>query len=201
MTFDPKANCALTAALFIAVVGLLTIGGFFFFQYVLGYPPCPLCLDQRKAFYVAVPLAALLILGASSGASRKVLMGVEFYSFIDEGFGFSETDSSVVAENEIVAATVLWYPWRSHFFIKGGVGVAQGRFTVADSTGAPFVAQGTGVGITFGLGLDVPISRKLAFTANIGSYITGIGDLQLPGLVIDDVIPTTYLISIGLTFR
>jgi len=74
MTFDPKANCAMTAALFIAVVGLLTIGGFFFFQYVLGYPQCPLCLDQRKAFYVEVPLAALLILGASSGASRKVLM-------------------------------------------------------------------------------------------------------------------------------
>jgi disulfide bond formation protein DsbB len=74
MTFDPKANCAMTAALFVAVVGLLTIGGFFFFQYVLGYPPCPLCLDQRKAFYVAVPLAALLILGASFGASRKVLM-------------------------------------------------------------------------------------------------------------------------------
>ena len=46
------------------MVGLLTIGGFFFFQYVLGYPPCPLCLDQRKAFYVAVPLAALLIVPA-----------------------------------------------------------------------------------------------------------------------------------------
>jgi disulfide bond formation protein DsbB len=62
------------AAAFIALVGLLTIGGFFFFQYVLGYPPCPLCLDQRKAFYVAVPLAALLVLGASYGASRKVLL-------------------------------------------------------------------------------------------------------------------------------
>jgi disulfide bond formation protein DsbB len=62
------------AAAFIALVGLATIGGFFFFQYVLGYPPCPLCLDQRKAFYVAVPLAALLLLGAPSGASRKVLL-------------------------------------------------------------------------------------------------------------------------------
>jgi disulfide bond formation protein DsbB len=62
------------AAAVIALVGLLTIGGFFFFQYVLGYPPCPLCLDQRKAFYVAVPLAALLLLGAGYGASRKVLL-------------------------------------------------------------------------------------------------------------------------------
>jgi disulfide bond formation protein DsbB len=62
------------AAAFIAFIGLLTICGFFFFQYVLGYPPCPLCLDQRKAFYVAVPLAALLVLGSQYGASRKVLL-------------------------------------------------------------------------------------------------------------------------------
>ena len=61
-------------AAFIALVGLATIGGFFFFQYVLGYPPCPLCRDQRKAFYVAVPLAALLVLGSQHGASRKVLL-------------------------------------------------------------------------------------------------------------------------------
>ncbi len=62
------------AAAFIALLGLLTICGFFFFQYVLGYPPCPLCLEQRKAFYVCVPLAALLLLGAGYGASRKVLL-------------------------------------------------------------------------------------------------------------------------------
>ena len=62
------------AAAFIALVGLLTIGGFFFFQYGLGYQPCPLCLEQRTAFYVSVPLAALLLLGAGYGASRKVLL-------------------------------------------------------------------------------------------------------------------------------
>ncbi len=55
------------------VVGLATIGGFFFFEYVLRYPPCPLCLDQRMAYYVGVPLAALLWLGAGHGAARKVL--------------------------------------------------------------------------------------------------------------------------------
>jgi disulfide bond formation protein DsbB len=72
--FDPKANCLTGAAGFVAVIGFLTICGFFFFQYVLGYPPCPLCLEQRLAYYVAVPLAVLLMLGGSYGASRKVLM-------------------------------------------------------------------------------------------------------------------------------
>ena len=34
----------------------------------------PLCYEQRIAFYVSVPLAAMLLLGASYGASRKVLL-------------------------------------------------------------------------------------------------------------------------------
>ena len=65
----------LAAAAIIAIVGALTICGFFFFQYVLGYPPCPLCLDQRNAYYVSVPLAILLWLGVNHGASSKVLIG------------------------------------------------------------------------------------------------------------------------------
>lgn len=69
-----EKNPAQAAAAVIAVVGLATIGGFFFFQYVLGYPPCPLCLEQRIPYYFCVPLAALLWLGSGYGARRKVLM-------------------------------------------------------------------------------------------------------------------------------
>ena len=69
-----RKDQAVSAAAVIFVVGLATIGGFLFFEYVLGYPPCPLCLDQRMAFYVGVPLAALLWLGAGHGAARKVLL-------------------------------------------------------------------------------------------------------------------------------
>jgi disulfide bond formation protein DsbB len=67
---DPQ----LAAAAIVAIIGALTIGGFFFFQYVLGYPPCPLCLEQRNAYYFSVPLAALLWLGANHGASSKVMI-------------------------------------------------------------------------------------------------------------------------------
>ncbi|MGA9437917.1 MAG: disulfide bond formation protein B [Pseudolabrys sp.] len=63
-----------TASATVAVIGALTICGFLFFQYVLGYPPCPLCLDQRNAFYVSVPLAALLWLGANYSVSSKVMI-------------------------------------------------------------------------------------------------------------------------------
>jgi disulfide bond formation protein DsbB len=69
-----RKNPLITAAAVIAATGLATIGGFFFFQYGLGLPPCPLCLEQRNAYYVAVPLAALLWLGANHGAARKVMI-------------------------------------------------------------------------------------------------------------------------------
>ena len=68
------ARPVLSAATAIAVVGAATILAAWFFQYVLGYNPCPLCLEQRYAYYFAVPLAVLTALGDEFGASRKVLI-------------------------------------------------------------------------------------------------------------------------------
>ena len=64
----------LAAAAIVALVGLATIGGFFFFQYVVGLAPCPLCLEQREPYYFCVPLAALLLIGSNYGASSKVMI-------------------------------------------------------------------------------------------------------------------------------
>jgi len=63
------------ACIAIAVVGTATILGALFFQYGLGFAPCPLCLEQRYAYYFAVPLAVMVALGDQAGASRKVLIG------------------------------------------------------------------------------------------------------------------------------
>ncbi|MGE3147623.1 MAG: disulfide bond formation protein B [Pseudorhodoplanes sp.] len=62
------------AALAVAAVGMAALLGAWFFQYALGLAPCPLCLEQRYAYYFAVPLAVMVALGASVGSSRKVLM-------------------------------------------------------------------------------------------------------------------------------
>lgn len=71
------------AALAIAGLGAATILGAWYFQYVLGIQPCPLCLEQRYAYYFAIPLAALALLGASVGASRKVMVA----AFVVIGLG------------------------------------------------------------------------------------------------------------------
>jgi disulfide bond formation protein DsbB len=69
-----QARPITTAAAVVAIGGAATILGAWFFQYVLGYMPCPLCLDQRYAFYFGVPLAVLVLLGESVGSSRRVLL-------------------------------------------------------------------------------------------------------------------------------
>lgn len=62
------------AAAAIAVIGLAAILGAYFFQYVLGLPPCPLCLEQRIAYYISIPLAAMIMLGLTVNSSRKVML-------------------------------------------------------------------------------------------------------------------------------
>lgn len=68
-----RAQPAAAAAMAIAVVSVATILGAYYFQYVLGYRPCPLCLEQRIAYYFAIPLSAMILLGLSVGSSRKVI--------------------------------------------------------------------------------------------------------------------------------
>jgi disulfide bond formation protein DsbB len=63
-----------TAALAIATLGAAALGGAWIFQYGFGIQPCPLCLEQRYAYYVRHSAAAMLAAGVSFGASRKVLV-------------------------------------------------------------------------------------------------------------------------------
>jgi disulfide bond formation protein DsbB len=69
-----EANPALTAALAVAVIAAVTLAGAWFFELVLDIRPCPLCLEQRYAYYLAIPLGVLVALAASRDVSRPVLV-------------------------------------------------------------------------------------------------------------------------------
>jgi disulfide bond formation protein DsbB len=68
------ANPARTAALAVAVIAAATLSGAWFFQLVLDILPCPLCLEQRYAYYLAVPLGALVAFAAVRDAPRAVII-------------------------------------------------------------------------------------------------------------------------------
>jgi disulfide bond formation protein DsbB len=70
-----RANPAVTAALIVALVGAAAIGGAWFFEFVLHYQPCPLCLEQRVPYYIGIPLALIVAIAASRGAPRRLVIG------------------------------------------------------------------------------------------------------------------------------
>jgi disulfide bond formation protein DsbB len=81
VTFDATARSSfargesrpvLVAALAITAVAAATLAGAWFFQLVLGILPCPLCLEQRYAYYLAIPLAAVVAIAAAKDAPRAV---------------------------------------------------------------------------------------------------------------------------------
>jgi disulfide bond formation protein DsbB len=65
---------ALTAAIAIALIAAATISGAWFFQLVLDIVPCPMCLEQRWAYYAIIPLAVLIAIAAKRGAPRSLLL-------------------------------------------------------------------------------------------------------------------------------
>lgn len=66
----PTANAALIAAL-----AFVTIAGAWIFE-ALGYAPCDLCLEQRYAYYVGVPLALVVVALAAAGVGRALLVAL-----------------------------------------------------------------------------------------------------------------------------
>ena len=70
-----KSSPALLAAFAILVIAAATIAGAWYFQLVLGLQPCPLCLEQRYAYYLAIPVAALTALAAGQNAPRGLVIG------------------------------------------------------------------------------------------------------------------------------
>jgi disulfide bond formation protein DsbB len=73
-TAHPAHAPARIAAIAIALIAAATIAGAWFFQLVLDIVPCPMCLEQRWAYYGIIPLAILIALLARAGAPRGVLL-------------------------------------------------------------------------------------------------------------------------------
>src|SRR6185312_17509149 len=64
------------AAWLVAVLGIAAILCVYYFQYVLKYQPCPLCLEQRTPYYVVIPLAVLLGLAAPRLPRSMMMVGL-----------------------------------------------------------------------------------------------------------------------------
>lgn len=72
------------AALAVLIVALAGILSALAFQHIGGYAPCALCLQQRYAYYVGIPLAALALLLAWGGKTNiaMILLGLAGLGFV-----------------------------------------------------------------------------------------------------------------------
>ena len=68
------ANPAFAASAAVAAIAAVTLAGAWFFQLVLEIWPCPLCLEQRYAYYFALPFGLLVAFAAAQGAPRPLLL-------------------------------------------------------------------------------------------------------------------------------
>ena len=65
---------AAAAALAIFVISAATLAGAWYFQLVVGLPPCPLCLEERIPYHIVIPLSLLIAIAALVRAPPKLLM-------------------------------------------------------------------------------------------------------------------------------
>ncbi len=90
------------AAFAIFALSLATLTGAWYFQFVLGYPPCPLCLDQRIPYYVVIPLSLVLAIAARARAPRWLM---------EAGFAISLVTVLCGAALGAYHAGVEWHFW------------------------------------------------------------------------------------------
>lgn len=77
------------AGLILAVLSTLTVGGALGIEHIGGIPPCPLCLEQRIAYYAAIPLgmAAFAFASGHPVMTRMLLVIMAIGFLINSGLG------------------------------------------------------------------------------------------------------------------
>jgi disulfide bond formation protein DsbB len=75
------------AAALVLVAAVATVGGAYVFEYGLGYLPCPLCLTQRKPYYVAMAIALAAALVPNRILARSGLAAVALVFVVSAGLG------------------------------------------------------------------------------------------------------------------
>lgn len=81
---DPTSHSAYKTGALALVVAVATIVAALGFEYLGGYLPCPLCLEQRYAYYAGVPVlfAALVVLSAGHRRTAALLFALVALAFL-----------------------------------------------------------------------------------------------------------------------
>ena len=127
--------------------------------------------------------------------SANVLLGLQAQTWSSGGSGPTQRVRSLTA-------VVQWYPWPTRgWFVRAGTGIVQGPVTPGTDSTPPATVQGTGVGLDFGFGYDLPVSEHFGLTVQAATHIAALGDLTVNGRPANDVIAYVSRIGIAVVFR
>lgn len=103
--------------------------------------------------------APSLMLGAGGNLSPEFNLGFEWNIWADYE---AESDQKLQA----LSLVGHWYPMGSPVFLKGGIGLGFNK--IDDATGT---FTDTGFGATLGVGVDLPIARRVALQPRLDVYM------------------------------
>jgi hypothetical protein len=159
----------------------------FGFQYGSAGVSCDQCVDfERESGF-----GSFLKLGGT--LNEQVLLGADITGWTKEEEGVTSTLGNVTA-------AVYFYPAaRSGFFVKGGFGFSA--YYESDDV-SDLDAEGTGVGLTVGLGFDLRVGRNISMTAVV-DYIWGsVGEIEVSSsIVAEGWKQNAFLVGLGVTFH
>jgi disulfide bond formation protein DsbB len=104
------------AAVVVLAAAAATIGGAYVFEYGLGYIPCPLCLMQRKPYYIAMVAALVAAVVPNRTVARGGLALMALVFVVSAGLG-------------VYHAGVEWGLWLGPSDCAGVPGAAAGSVT------------------------------------------------------------------------
>ena len=110
-------NKLTTAALLVLAGSTATILGAWAFELIGGLAPCPMCLEQRWAYYAAIPILVLVLLFARS-ADRAVLARI--------GLGLAALALAAGGAYAAYHAGVEWKLWQGPSSCSGGANLTPG---------------------------------------------------------------------------
>ena len=146
----------------IAIIGAATILGAYFFQYVVGLKPCPLCLEQRVPYYLAIVVAAVVAFVAAKDAPPML---------VKLGFALLVVILLVSVGLGVYHAGIEWKFWRGPAECTGELGSFGGGDLLQQIQTTSLVrcdeAAWRFVGLSLA-GYNVLISLALAALAAVG---------------------------------
>ncbi len=147
------------AVLAVLVLSAGTIAAAWVFQVAGGYVPCPLCLQQRWAYYAVVPITFFLWLGRNGTARPLIPAGLALSALamiINSGLG-------------LYHAGIEWKWWPGPPACAGGAGLTGGLPDLSTAVAiACDEAQWRFLGLSFA-GWNVVISILIAAIAIMGA--------------------------------